>query len=222
MKSPNCNANQPNVKFRHRWIKLFGAILAIALVLLLGWGIFSHFKSEKETPIWEPNNIDITYLKDSTQYVSDPDHLLVQEYKDTANYYLDLLHHELGIQNVFILVNHVKNGDAFRMAIDVGNLYGVGEKEINKGLVTVIAVKDRSYGIATGLGLEEMLSDSTCNDIAVNYIKPNMRAGKTGPAVAETCKAIYWKIKTSKNSQSAIPDELSSVDSSANSQQPSY
>lgn len=202
MKCSNCNANtQLTALFYHRWFKPIGVVLAIALVLLAGWGLFSYYL-KGESPVWDASNISIAYLEDSTKYVTDPEHLLAQDFQenlDTANFYLDLLNHELGVQNAFIIVNHVKNGDAFRMAYDVGNLYGVGDKATNTGLVVVIAVKDRSFGIATGKGLEEFLPDNTCYDIAENHIKANMRAGKTGPAVAETSKAIYKQIKDSKS-----------------------
>ena len=76
-------------------------------------------------PVWSADNIDMVYLRDSTQFVCDPDGLLSEEYKDSANHYLRQLHSEFDIQTVFVVANHVKNGDAFRMAQDVGNKYGV-------------------------------------------------------------------------------------------------
>ena len=148
-------------------------------------------RAEDGLPIWSAENIEMVYLVDSTQYVCDPDHILTSEYKDSANYYLDKLHQELDVQSVFIIVNHIKNSDAFRMAIDVGNQQGVGYKDTNTGLVIVIAVKDKQYFIAPGKGLEGYLPDIYCNRIAMNYIKPNMRAGNPDLAVSQTCQAIY-------------------------------
>ena len=153
-------------------------------------------KADDGYPIWSADNIEMVYLKDSTQYVCDPDNILVKEYKDSANYYLNLLNHEFDIQTVFIVVNHVKNADAFRMAQDVGNNYGVGYKDTRTGLVIVLAVLDRQYFIAPGKGLEEFLPDITCNRIATNFIKPNMRANNTSLAVAQTCQAVYTQIKS--------------------------
>ena len=88
------------------------------------------------------------------------------------------------------------NADAFRMAQDVGNNYGVGYKDTRTGLVVVLAVDDRQYFIAPGKGLEEFLPDITCNRIATYFIKPNMRAGNTNLAVAQTCHAIYTQLKS--------------------------
>ena len=146
--------------------------------------------------IWSADNIQMVYLQDSTQYVCDPDHILSQEYRDSANFYLRKLNHEFDIQTAFIIVNHVKNGDTFRMAQDVGNKYGIGYKDTRTGLVIVIAVKDRQYFIAPGKGLEEFLTDLTCNRIAMSFIQPNMRAGNPDLAVAQTCHAVYSQIKS--------------------------
>lgn len=146
--------------------------------------------------IWNADNIDIVYLKDSTQYVCDPENILTPQYRDSANYYLNKLNREFDVQSVFIVVHHVKNADAFRMAQDVGNNYGVGYKDTRTGLVVVIAVDDRQFFIAPGKGLEAYLPDIICNRIANNYLKPNMRDGNTDLAVAQTCNAIYQKIAT--------------------------
>ncbi len=146
-------------------------------------------------PVWSADNIDMVYLRDSTQFVCDPDGLLSEEYKDSANHYLRQLHSEFDIQTVFVVANHVKNGDAFRMAQDVGNKYGVGYKDTRTGLVIVLAVADKQYFIAPGNGLEEFLPDVVCSRVARAFIVPNMRAGNTSMAVAQTCQAIYSQIK---------------------------
>ena len=59
---------------------------------------------------------------------------------------------EAGIQTVFVIVSHVKNGDAFRVAEDIGNKYGVGDRKTRRGLVVVVAVDDKKYFIAPGNG----------------------------------------------------------------------
>ncbi len=144
--------------------------------------------------VWSADNIKIVYLEDSTQFVCDPDNLLTKQYKDSANYYLNKLKQEFDIQSVFVTANHIKDGDAFRMSQDIGNNYGVGYKDTKTGLVVVLAVEDRQFFIATGKGLEAYLPDTTCNNIANQYLKPNMQEGNVDLAVMETCKSFYQKI----------------------------
>ncbi len=175
-------------------------------LLLLAWWLMAFLaigtdvmadteRSDDGYPIWSADNIQMVYLKDSTQFVCDPDHILSQEYKDSANYYLHRMKMEMDIQTVFIIVRHVKNGDTFRMAQDVGNRYGVGYKDTRTGLVIVIATEDRQYFIAPGKGLEAYLTDVSCGRIGRNFIQPNMRNNNPDLAVTQTCYATYKLLK---------------------------
>ncbi len=137
-------------------------------------------------------------FRDSTQYVSDPDGYVDKAQKDSANFYLQKLKLECGVQNVLIIVGKVDNQDAFRMAQDVGNKYGIGYKKSRRGLVIVIAVEDHKYFIAPGSGLEGELTDVDCDDIARACIVKYMRRMHPGEAVASVSRAIYNKVKSGR------------------------
>jgi len=173
-------------------------ILTILLSLIATLSI-----SAKEQ-IWSAENIKMVHLEDARRYVCDPDDIMDKEWRDSTDAYLGKLHHELGVQSVFIIVNRVKDEDAFRMAQDVGNQYGVGTKKDRKGLIVVIAVEDHKYFIAPGKGLEGDLTDVECNDIAKATIVKNMRNDNPTMAVYETVKAIYTKLRTGKTGISDI------------------
>lgn len=155
---------------------------------------------------WSAENVPIPYLHDSTQYVSDPDGYLTKEEKDSANFYLQKLNLECGVQNVFILVGHVKNQDAFRMSQDVGAKYGIGSKKTRRGLVIIVAVEDHKYFIAPGMGLEGELTDVDCDDIARACIVKNMRLNQTGMAVVATSRAIYNKVKSGRSGVKGVDE----------------
>ena len=148
--------------------------------------------------VWNADNVPIPYLRDSTQYVSDPDGLVDRAQKDSANFYLQKLKLECGVQNVLVIVRRVDNQDAFRMAQDIGNKYGIGYKKSRRGLVVVIAVDDHKYFIAPGSGLEGELTDVDCDDIARACIVKNMRENNPSEAVASVSRAIYNKVKSGR------------------------
>ncbi|MFA6728380.1 MAG: TPM domain-containing protein [Prevotella sp.] len=148
--------------------------------------------------VWTADQIPMVHLQDRTQYVCDPDGILNPEVKTEADRILYDLQHQCGIQTVFIIANRVKDGDAFRLAQDVGNRYGVGDKKNRRGLVVVIAVQDHQYFIAPGKGLEGDLTDVECNDIGRACIVQNMKQGRPDSAVVATSRAMYNKFKTGK------------------------
>ena len=165
---------------------------------LLFIGVAFSVLSLSASKEWNAQNVPIPFLQDSTQYVSDPDGLVGKAQKDSANFYLQKLKVECGVQNVLIIVGRVENQDAFRMAQDVGNKYGIGYKKSRRGLVIVIAVEDRKYFIAPGSGLEGELTDVDCDDIARACIVKYMREDAPGEAVASVSRAIYNKVTSGR------------------------
>lgn len=148
--------------------------------------------------VWSADNIPMVHLQDHNRYVCDPDDIISPADLDSADVYLKRLDKECGIQTVFIVVNNVKDADCFRMAEDVGNKYGVGDKKTRRGLVIVIAVNDRKYFIAPGKGLEGDLTDVECDDIARECIVKNMKVNDVDRALLCTVRALYSKFKTGK------------------------
>ena len=172
------------------------------LIVLVAFGILS-LAAKRE---WKADDVPIPFLQDSTQYVSDPDGYMDKAQKDSANFYLQKLKLECGVQNVLIIVGKVDNQDAFRMAQDVGNKYCIGYKKSRRGLVVVIAVEDHKYFIAPGSGLEGELTDVDCDDIARACIVKNMREDKPGEAVASVSRAIYNKVKSGRTGIESVDE----------------
>ena len=165
-------------------------------LLLLAAALFATFAVRATT--WSADNIPMVHLQDPNRYVCDPDNIISPADLDSTDLCLKRLDKECGIQAVFIVVGNVKNADCFRMAEDVGNKYGVGDKKTRRGLVVVIAVNDRKYFIAPGKGLEGDLTDVECDDIARECIVRNMKVNDVDRALLSTASALYSKFKTGK------------------------
>ena len=177
--------NNPEwAKWRNRW----GIIFCLGIISLF-IGCIGHLGtiaddypapatsqavSQTDETYWNADNIPIPYLQDSTQYVSNPDYVLQQQTVDRMNVTLKRLENELGIQSVFIVVNHIENDDPFRMAQDVGNKYGVGYQ--NRGLIVIVGYQDHSINMSPGRSLEGDLTDAECHRLEQQYVVPAMRA----------------------------------------------
>lgn len=156
------------------------------------------FVCSAKATAWSADNIKMVHLQDRTKYVCDPDGILSAEAISQADRFLDSLRRGCKVQVAFVVARRVENGDTYRMAQDLGNKYGVGDKDTRRGLVVVIAVDDKRYTIAPGQGLEGELTDVDCNHIAQAFIIPNMKSGNTDLAVVQTSQGLLTKIKTGK------------------------
>ncbi len=142
-----------------------------------------------EVTYWNADNIPIPYLQDSTQYVSNPDHVLSQQTVDNMNATLQRLNIDLGVQSAVIVVNHIENDDPFRMAQDVGNKYGVGYGD--RGLMVVCGYQDHSLNISPGRSLEGDLTDVECRRLEQQYAVPFMKREQPDSAMYYLTEAIY-------------------------------
>ena len=142
-----------------------------------------------EVTYWNADNIPIPYMQDSTQYVSNPDHVLSQQTVDNMNITLQRLNLDLGVQSVVIVVNHIENDDPFRLAQDVGNKYGVGYGD--RGLMIVCGYQDHSLNISPGRSLEGDLTDVECHRLEQQYAVPFMKREQPDSAMYYLTEAIY-------------------------------
>ena len=181
---------KPSFVFNKKWL---GVLFWLGLLCIYGACSYSfdQYDTEESThqTVWNAENIPLPHLTDGRLYVSNPDTLIAQESVDSVNLICQQLDQRLGIESAIIIVRHVENEDAFRVAQGIGNKYGVGKKETNRGLVVVVAYDDHRYFIAPGRGLEADLTDAECNRLAVNYLKPYMRANDPDNAMKKLMSA---------------------------------
>ena len=192
-------ANPQWTKTRKIWGRVFYIGIIFAMVCCsaaMPWSEEPSFAAtsqavsdNQETTLWNAENIPIPFLQDSTQYVSNPDHVLTPQTVDHMNITLKRLDNELGVQSIVIVVNHIENDDPFRFAQDVGNKYGVGFG--NKGLMVVVGYQDHSINISPGRALEADLTDAECHRLEQQYVVPAMRAEMPDSAMFYLTEALY-------------------------------
>ena len=179
-----------------RFNKLFyGALFWALLISIVTSCNYSVFRDTDEvtapSKIWNARNIPLPHLTDRNQYVSNPDSVIRQATVDSLNLIFQDLERNVGIESAVIIVNQIENQDPFRMAQDIGNQYGVGRKETNRGLVIVVAYEDRKYFIAPGSGLEGDLTDADCSRLARKFLTPFMRESNPDGAMLSLSKGLY-------------------------------
>lgn len=196
----------PRFRFYKKfWGVLFWAVICCCMFACSSQVETSTFVESQEVTEWNADNIPIPYLTDRTQYVSNPDTVLRQNTVDSLNAVLGRLETECQVQSVVVVVKRVENGDAFRVAQDLGNKYGVGDKETNRGLVIVVAYDDHKYFIAPGTGLEADLTDAECGQLARTYLTPYLKVNNPDSGMYQLVESTYNLLKGKE--LPAEPDE---------------
>lgn len=140
--------------------------------------------------VWTADDFPVAYLRDSRQYVSDPDNVLSPAARDTINTMLGSLEATRGVQSLFAVARRIENGDPYEFGMALARKYGIGNKKQNSGLIVVLSTEDRAYYILTGNGLEGTLPDAICKRIENQYMVPYLSDGDWDTAMTNCAKAV--------------------------------
>lgn len=173
--------------------KRLAATGAVATALAGSFGLGSAVGPDETTLAdsrsWSAETIVLPHMQDHSLYVSNPDSILSESTVASINETLGMLDDTLGIESAMIIVGHIDGDDPYRMAIDVGNKYGVGRND--RGLVIVVGYLDHSYHIATGRSLDADLTDLECGRLADTYLIPSMKAEQPDSGMLYLARGIY-------------------------------
>jgi uncharacterized protein len=75
-------------------------------------------------------------------------------------------------------------------AVDVFQKWKAGQKNVDDGVLFVIAVADRKMRIEVGYGLEGILTDAICSRIVHDIVAPQLRKGEYGGGIHSGVDAL--------------------------------
>ena len=142
-----------------------------------------------ETKVWDAKSIPMPHLTDGRRYVSNPDGIVSDETVRRLDAQLKKMDDSLGIESVLAIVSRVENGDIFRFAQDIFDIYKVGKND--RGLVMVLAYDDHLFRSHTGRSLEADLTDAECFRLQERYLIPSMKAEKPDSGLIYFTESIY-------------------------------
>lgn len=93
-------------------------------------------------------------------------------------------------QVVAVSLNSLRGQTIEQYGVALGRHWGIGRKDINDGVLVIIAPRDRSLRIEVGYGLEGILTDALCHRIVQRVMLPLAREGKYGEALKQGSLAV--------------------------------
>ena len=114
----------------------------------------------------------------SLGYVIDTARVIDEGVKSRLISRLQELEEKTGAQMVVLVVDSTEGAPIEEYSLQKAELWKLGQKGKDNGLLFVIAMKDRRYRIETGYGLEGILPDSLAGSIARQRLVPLFRQGR--------------------------------------------
>ncbi len=138
--------------------------------------------------VYNPQNIPLS--PDGTTYVCNPDSLLSDAAVARIDSILVRLEDAMEVKTLVMVVDEIEGNDLYTFSMEVGNKYGIGTKEANRGLIITVAAKTKSWRILTGEGLESLFTDAQSSSVGRNVLMPYLKEQKTDSALVATVESI--------------------------------
>ena len=129
-----------------------------------------------------------------TGYVVDQAGVLGAAEQRKLTVLLDGFERETGHQFAVVTVDTLGGQDVAAFTTRLANRWGVGRKDINDGIVLLVAPHERKARIAVGYGLERELPDDFCQDVMDREMIPAFARGEIGAGVEAGVSAIIRRL----------------------------
>jgi uncharacterized protein len=116
-----------------------------------------------------------------TGYVTDLAGIISAEKKANLEALCTELEQKTGAQMAIVTVQSLEGESVEQFAVDLFKQLGVGEKKDKRGVLLLVAPKDRKYRIEVGYGLEPVINDARAGD-AGRAMVPFLRQNDFGKA----------------------------------------
>lgn len=110
-------------------------------------------------------------------------------------------------QVVVVTVNSLEGEDVNSYALNLGEKWGVGEKETDTGVVLLLSVSDREVTIQVGYGLEGAINDAKAGRMLDNYAVPYFKNNDFSVGLKSVHKAIISEVYNEFGLEENVDDD---------------
>ncbi|MGC6408104.1 TPM domain-containing protein [Bisgaard Taxon 45] len=111
------------------------------------------------------------YVNDYTKTLSDNDKAVLERK-------LSQYGQETSSQIAVVIIPSTQEYDISQYAFELGDKWGIGRKQLNNGVLMLVAKQDRKMFIAVGQGLEGVLPDAFLSQLIRNQMTPHFKEGQ--------------------------------------------
>mgnify|MGYP001114861027 CR=1 FL=1 len=127
-------------------------------------------------------------------YVQDFAQILNEEEKSEIIGMAKKLDDETKAQVAVLTVNSLNDSTIEDFSNEAFRKYKLGDKELNNGILIVVAMKEKQVRIEVGYGLEGRVTDIKSGEILDNYTIPYLKEKKYDKAIVSTYKVVYNEV----------------------------
>ncbi len=158
------------------------------------------------TPVLAVSNT--VYPKPAT--VSDYTSTLTAEEQSAITAKINAFRQETSNEIALLIINTIELETIEQYSIHVAEAWKIGKKDIDNGLLFIIAIQDRQMRIEVGKGLEGVLPDLLTTKILSTYTSPEFKVGNYYKGINDTLDVVMSAAKKEFNTEELLNSSGSS------------
>lgn len=157
----------------------------IFIISFFTLAISTFAKSYKVSDLEQPRKYN------ASNFVSNPDGILSSTTVAEINSLAADIKRRTNSEIAVAVINDYDGGDIDSYATELFNTWGIGEKDVNNGVLLLVARDAREYSILTGRNIGAVLPDVTTARIARDKLIPNFKEGDYDAGVLGAVQSIH-------------------------------
>ncbi len=157
-------------------------LLTLLLILCASLGAYAK--------TYAPEDVPNVHLDDRTRFTSNPDGILSQQAVTATDSIMQDIRRTTSAEAVVVVVDDFDSSDIDTFATELFTRWGLGKKDMDNGLLIVVAKDARKAAIRPGYGLEGVLPDVVCARLLRDVMFPRFKEGDYDSGVLETSRKI--------------------------------
>uniref|UniRef100_UPI0009E4052C TPM domain-containing protein n=1 Tax=Leptospira noguchii TaxID=28182 RepID=UPI0009E4052C len=133
--------------------------------------------------------------------ITDPNSIFTNSQKAELTNKLVSFEKRKGSQIAILIISSTQDWTIEEYAVKVFETWKLGRKEIDDGVLIVVAIQDHKTRIEVGYGLEGIIPDATAKRIVEEFMIPKFREGNYFQGISDGIDAVMTKINGEELSQ---------------------
>ena len=130
-----------------------------------------------------------------TGFLTDNANIISENYKQRITSLAEQIEKETSVEVAVVTVLSLEGLSKEEYAIGLAEANRIGKKDVDNGLLILIAQEEGEYRVEVGYGLEGLIPDSSKVAIGTRIIEPNFKQGEFGKGIYESLLTVQALLK---------------------------
>jgi len=123
-------------------------------------------------------------------FVTDQANIISPDYEQKITDLAKQIEQNTTVEVAVVTVNSLEGLSKEEYSMGLVEKYGIGKKDVDNGLLILVAMEEREYRVEVGYGLEGLIPDASKVTLGTRILEPNFKKDEFGKGIYEMLLAV--------------------------------